>query len=79
MEDLEFEVVTSREHNGLKVVEVLVKLEGAEGATTISRWFSWDESERYTVSDSGKHTAKTGAEYKADIQVRLQDEFAPKA
>ena len=78
---MEFEVITSNDDGNRKVVEVLPQWEYAQepGETPQTVEFTWIGDQRYTFSDKGKATPKTGAEYKREISHALDNADYPKA
>lgn len=75
MDGISYRITDSKTHNGAKMVEVVVSVEGADGPTEVRRCYHFAEHEGYTVTESGKRVPKTGADYKAEIAAMVEAEF----
>jgi len=77
---MDFEVVASYGNDRRKVVGVIPRRHnGAESWTSAEViTYTWHGAECYTYSESGKATARTGADYKLEISLDLETAY-PKA
>lgn len=73
-----YRVMDSHEYDSGKVVEVMVEVAGTEGPTEELRKFSFFGAARYKVDSNGKQWHKTGADYKAEIEEKVNAELFPK-